>query len=85
MRFPNNYFYWFKRADVFPTLPFGLPAFFNEGCDAPSDETSDYGEAPSDDSSEDESSQADEDYAEVDTSSQAKAGTKTMRGSEDDN
>ena len=21
MRFPKNYFYWFKRADVFPTLP----------------------------------------------------------------
>ena len=35
MRFPNNYFYSFKRADVFPTLPPGLPAFFNDECDVP--------------------------------------------------
>ena len=85
MRFPNNYFYWFKRADVFPTLSLGLPAFFNDGCDVPSDETSDYGEAPSDESSEDESSDDDDDYSEVDISSQAKAGTKTKRGSDCDN
>ena len=85
MRFPNNYFYGFKRADVFPTLPLGLPAFFNDGCDVPSDETSDYGEAPSDESSEDESSDDDDDYSEVDTSSQAKAGTKTKRGGDGDN
>ena len=56
MRFPKNYFYWFKRADVFRTLPPGLPAFFNDGSDVPRDETSDYGEAPSDESSENESS-----------------------------
>ena len=52
MRFPNNYFYWFRSADVFSTLPPGLPAFFNNGCDVPSDETSDHSEAPSDESSE---------------------------------
>ena len=61
MRFLNNYFYWFRRADVFPTLPLGLPAFFNDGCDIPSDETSDYGEAPSDESSENESSDDEDD------------------------
>ena len=33
-----------------------MPAFFNDGCDVPSDEISDYGEAPSDGSSENESS-----------------------------
>ena len=61
MRFPNNYFYWFNRADVFPTLPIGLPAFLNDGCNVPSDETSNYGEAPSDESSENESSDDEDD------------------------
>ena len=46
MRFPNNYLYWFKHADDFLTIPLGLPAFFNDGCDFRSDETSDYGEVP---------------------------------------
>ena len=56
MRFQKNYFFWFKRADLFPTLPPGLPAFFSDGCDVRSDETSDYGEASSDESWEIESS-----------------------------
>ena len=63
MRFPNSYFYWFKRADVLPTVPPGLPAFCNDACDVPSDETSDYGEAPSDESLENESSDDEEDGA----------------------
>ena len=51
----------------------------------PGDETSDYGEAPSDDISEDESSDDDDDdHSEVDTSSRAKAGTETKRGSDAD-
>ena len=75
MRFPNNYFYWFKRADVFPTLPLGLPAFFNDGCDVPSDETSDYGEAPSDESSENESSDDEDDGDDGDNSEDGASGT----------
>ena len=61
IRFPNNYFYWFKHADVFPTLPPGLPAFFKDGCDVLGDETSDYGEGTSDESSENESSDDEDD------------------------
>ena len=67
--------YWFKRADVFPTLPLGLPAFFNDGCDVPSYETSDYGEAPSDESSENESSDDEDDGDDGDNSEDGASGT----------
>ena len=68
MRFPKNFFYYFKRDDLFPTLPPGLPAFFNDGCDVPSDETSDYGEARSDESSETESGEDEDDGDDGDNS-----------------
>ena len=84
LRIPNNSFYWFKRADVFKTLPLELPAFFNDGFDVPGDETSDYCEAPSDESSEDESSDDDDEYWEVDRSSQPKAGKKAKKRSDGD-
>ena len=79
MRFSNNYFYWFKRADVFPTLPLGLPAFFNNGCDVPSDETSDYGEAPSDESSKNESNDDEDDGEDGDDSEDGASGTPKVK------
>ena len=75
MRFLKNYFYWFKRADMFPALPPGVPAFFSAGCDVPSDETSDYGEAPSDESPENESSDDEDDGDDGDNSEDGASST----------
>ena len=75
MRFQNDYFYQFKRAHVFSTLLLGLPACFNHGCDTPSDETSDYGEAPSDESSENESSDDEDDGDDGDNSEDVASST----------
>ena len=75
MSLSNNYFYSFKRADVFPTLSLELPAFFNDGCHVPSDETSDYGEASSDVSLENESSDDEDDGEDSDNSEDGASGT----------